>query len=63
MPPTHRPTGGTYVTVEDVDATARKAEAMGAKTPGPTHGHPQGRTLLHAPRPQGAVIAAITYVM
>ncbi len=47
MPPTHRPTGGTYVTVEDVDATARKAEAMGAKTPGPTHGHPHGRTLLH----------------
>ena len=27
--PPHR---GTYVTVEDVDATARKAEALGAKT-------------------------------
>jgi predicted enzyme related to lactoylglutathione lyase len=44
------PHWGTYVTVEDVDATEEGRSAR-RQDPGPTDGHSQGRTLLHAPRP------------
>jgi hypothetical protein len=56
------PHWATYVTVEDVDATARKAEALGAKTlVPPTDIRKVGRFCM-LQDPQGAVIAAITYV-
>ena len=56
------PHWGTYVTVEDVDATARKAEALGAKTLVPPTDIPKVGRFCMLQDPQGAVIAAITYV-
>jgi uncharacterized protein len=56
------PHWGTYVTVEDVDATVRKAEALGAKTLVPPTDIPKVGRFCMLQDPQGAVIAAITYV-
>jgi len=56
------PHWGTYVTVEDVDATARTAEALGAKTLVPPTDLPKVGRFYMLQDPQGAVIAAITYV-
>ena len=56
------PSWGAYVTVDDVDATAAKAEKLGAKIiVAPTDIPTVGRfTVIQDP--QGAVISAITYV-
>ena len=56
------PAWGAYVTVDDVDATAAKAEKLGAKILlAPTEIQSVGRfTVIQDP--QGAVISAITYV-
>lgn len=56
-----RPAWGTYVTVDDVDATADTAEALG----GTIIVHPQdipnvGRFCV-IQDPQGAIVSAITY--
>ena len=55
------PHWGVYVTVDDVDATAKKAEEFGAKilVP-PTEISTVGRFMV-LQDPQGAVIYAITY--
>jgi predicted enzyme related to lactoylglutathione lyase len=56
------PSWGAYVTVDDVDATAAKAEKLGGKIiVAPTDIPTVGRfTVIQDP--QGAVISAITYV-
>jgi predicted enzyme related to lactoylglutathione lyase len=56
------PHWGTYVTVDDVDATARKAEALGAKTIVPPTDIPNVGRFYTFQDPQGAVISAITYL-
>lgn len=58
---TERPAWGTYVTVDDVDATARLAEELGAKILVPPKDIPQIGRFCVLEDPQGAVIAAITY--
>jgi predicted enzyme related to lactoylglutathione lyase len=50
------------VTVEDVDATAKKAEALGAKTLVPPTDIPKIGRFCMLQDPQGAVIAVIAYV-
>ncbi|MBK8751425.1 MAG: VOC family protein [Candidatus Competibacteraceae bacterium] len=54
------PAWGVYVTVDDVDATARQVETLGGKSyvPGRYSRH---RPLLRAARPAGATLCAITY--
>jgi len=53
---------GVYVTVDDVDATAKLAEQMGAKTIVPPTDIPNvGRFCLFQD-PQGALISVITYL-
>lgn len=55
------PAWGCYVTVDDVDATARKAVALGGKClMGPMDIPNVGR-MATLQDPQGAVISAITY--
>ncbi len=55
------PNWGVYVTVNDVDATARKAEELGGKIlVSPTDIPNVGRFCV-LQDPQGAVISAITY--
>jgi predicted enzyme related to lactoylglutathione lyase len=56
------PSWGTYVTVDDVDATASKAEKLGAKIVVPPQDIPQVGRFCVLRDPQGAFIAAITYV-
>jgi hypothetical protein len=56
------PSWGTYVTVEDVDTTAKTAEALGGKVLiGPQDIPEVGRFAL-IQDPQGAVISAIAYL-
>jgi hypothetical protein len=57
------PHWGTYVTVQDVDATARRAEALGAKICIPPTDIPNVGRFCTFQDPQGAVISAITYRM
>jgi predicted enzyme related to lactoylglutathione lyase len=57
------PHWGSYVTVEDVDATARHAEALGAKTLVPPTDIPNVGRFCTFQDPQGAVISVITYRM
>jgi predicted enzyme related to lactoylglutathione lyase len=52
---------GVYVTVDDVDATAKKAEELGAKTVVPLTDVPDVGRLYSFQDPQGAVISVITY--
>ena len=54
---------GTYVTVDDVDATARKAQELGAKTIVPLTDIPNVGRFYTFQDPQGAVISVITYRM
>ena len=55
------PNWGVYVTVDDVDATAKKAEELGGKIlVAPTDIPTVGRFCV-LQDPQGAVISAITY--
>jgi hypothetical protein len=57
------PTWGVYVTVDDVDATAAKAEELGGKVMMPPTDIPNVGRFCVLQDPQGAVISAITYTM
>lgn len=61
-PPGMPPMWGIYVTVDDVDATARTAEQLGAKLLVPPQDIPKVGRFCVIRDPQGAVINAITYV-
>src|SRR2546430_8209918 len=58
-----QPWWSTYVTVDDVDATARKAQELGAKTIMPLTDIPNVGRFYTFQDPQGAVISVITYRM
>lgn len=65
MPPDAKgtpPMWGAYVTVDDVDATARTAEQLGAKLLVPPRDIPEVGRFCVIQDPQGAVISAIHYV-
>lgn len=55
------PNWGVYVTVNDVDATAGKAEELGGKILVPPTDIPTVGRFCVLQDPQGAVISAITY--
>ena len=57
------PVWGCYVTVDDVDATARTAEQLGGKLLVPPQDIPNVGRFCVIQDPQGAVISAITYNM
>ena len=57
------PKWGPYVTVDDVDLTARTAEQLGAKLCAPPQDIPDVGRFCVIEDPQGAVICAITYKM
>jgi predicted enzyme related to lactoylglutathione lyase len=57
------PAWGVYVTVDDVDATAAKAEELGGKILMPPTDIPTVGRFCVLQDPQGAVISAITYSM
>ena len=57
------PSWGVYVTVDDVDATAAKAEELGGKVLVPPTDIPTVGRFCVLQDPQGAVISAITYSM
>ena len=57
------PQWGIYITVDDVDATARKAQELGAKTIMPLTDIPNVGRFYTFQDPQGAVISIITYRM
>jgi len=61
-PPGMSPIWGSYVTVDDVDATARTAEQLGAKLLVPPQDIPKVGRFCVIQDPQGAVISAITYM-
>jgi predicted enzyme related to lactoylglutathione lyase len=61
-PPGMPPMWGAYVTVDDVDATARTAEQLGAKLLVPPRDIPKVGRFCVIQDPQGAVISAITYM-
>jgi predicted enzyme related to lactoylglutathione lyase len=52
---------GAYITVNDVDAVAKKAQELGAKTLVPLTDVPDVGRLYTFQDPQGAVISVITY--
>jgi len=56
------PNWGVYVTVDDVDATAKKAKVLGGKVLVPPTDIPNVGRFAVLQDPQGAVISAITYV-
>lgn len=56
------PHWGVYVTVNDVDATAKLAEELGAKILLPPRDIPKVGRFCVLQDPQGAVISAITYL-
>lgn len=60
--PATAPNWGTYVTVDDVDATAGKVEQLGGKVLLPPKDIPGVGRFSVLQDPQGAVICAITYV-
>lgn len=55
------PNWGTYVTVDDVDATVKKAESMKAKVIVPPRDIPDVGRFAVIQDPQGAVLMVITY--
>jgi predicted enzyme related to lactoylglutathione lyase len=57
------PCWGVYVTVDDVDATAKLAVEMGGKVLVPPRDIPQVGRFCVLQDPQGAMINAITYAM
>jgi len=64
MPPEAKgtpPSWGTYVTVDDVDSTAKLAEELGANILMPPRDIPDVGRFCVIQDPQGAVISAITY--
>ncbi len=56
------PCWGTYVTVDDVDATAGKAQELGASVIVPLTDIPEVGRFCVIRDPQGAVISIITYL-
>lgn len=56
------PMWGIYVTVDDVDATAKEVEELGGKIIRPPSDIPNVGRFCVLSDPQGAVISAITYV-
>ncbi len=56
-----RPCWSTYITVDDVDATAQQAQALGATTIVPLTDIPNVGRFYVFQDPQGAVISVITY--
>jgi predicted enzyme related to lactoylglutathione lyase len=56
------PNWGVYVTVDDVDVTAKKAKELGGKVLVPPTDIPNVGRFSVLQDPQGAVISAITYV-
>ena len=60
--PETKPAWGTYVTVDDVDATAGNVEQLGGKVLLPPKDIPKVGRFCVLQDPQGAVICAITYV-
>ena len=58
----HPPAWGTYITVDDVDATVKLAEALGGKIHQPPTDIPRVGRFAVLQDPQGAYIAVITYV-
>ena len=56
------PNWGVYVTVDDVDETAKKAEKLGGKILVPPTDIPNVGRFFVLQDPQGAVISAIEYV-
>lgn len=56
------PKWGAYVTVNDVDLTARTAKQFGARLCMPPHDIPDVGRFCVIQDPQGAVICAITYI-
>jgi predicted enzyme related to lactoylglutathione lyase len=56
------PSWGAYVTVDDVDATAQKAQALGARTIVPPTDIPDVGRFFMFQDPQGAVLSVITYL-
>ena len=64
MPPEVKgmpPAWGLYVTVKDVDATARKAAELGGRVLRPPQDIPKVGRFCVLQDPQGAVLCAITY--
>ncbi len=55
------PAWGVYVTVADVDATARQVEALGGKLLRPPEDIPDVGRFCVLQDPQGATVCAITY--
>lgn len=55
------PNWGAYITVDDVDATAAKAQALGATTIVPVTEIPKVGRFYVFQDPQGAVISVMTY--
>ena len=65
MPPETQgmpPAWGVYVTVDDVDLTARTAEELGGRLLVPPRDIPNVGRFCVIQDPQGAVISAITYI-
>lgn len=66
LPPEHAgmpPAWGVYVTVDDVDATARQVETLGGKLLRPPEDIPGIGRFCVVQDPQGATLCAITYRM
>jgi predicted enzyme related to lactoylglutathione lyase len=57
------PRWGAYITVDDVDATARKAEQLGAKPIVPLTDIPGVGRFYTFEDPQGAILSFITYTL
>ncbi|MCB1781983.1 MAG: VOC family protein [Candidatus Competibacteraceae bacterium] len=55
------PAWGVYVTVDDVDATARQVEMLGGKLLRPPEDIPEVGRFCVLQDPQGATLCAITY--
>lgn len=55
------PCWGIYITVDDVDASAKKAQELGAKTVVPPTDIPDVGRFYTFQDPQGATISVITY--
>ncbi len=62
VPPGMPPVWGTYVTVDNVDETAQRAQKLGGKVVMPPMDIPNVGRMVVIQDPQGAVISAITYV-
>jgi predicted enzyme related to lactoylglutathione lyase len=65
IPPTGKgmpPVWMSYVTVDNVDTTAKKAEQLGGKTMAPPRDIPDVGRFAVIQDPQGAAIAVITYL-